>query len=198
MSAAEIREARESDAGQVAAIYRPWVERTSVSFELDPPSAEEMARRISTLGSYAPWLVCEGAEGIEGYAYASRHRDRAAYQWSMDSAVYVRGDARRRGVGRALYTSLFALLRLQGFVAVHGGITMPNANSEGLHRAMGFRLIGVYPSVGFKQGAWHDVSWWQLRLGDSPPEPRAPLALAEARRLAGWRAALESGAASLR
>ena len=196
--ATQIREARQSDAGQVASIYRPWVERTAVSFELEPPPPEEMARRIATLGSYAPWLVCEGAEGILGYSYASRHRDRAAYQWSVDSAVYVRGDLHRRGVGRALYTSLFALLRLQGFVAAHGGITLPNSNSEGLHRAMGFRFVGVYPAVGFKLGAWHDVGWWQLRLKDSPPQPRDPLALAQARGLPGWKEALASGAAGLR
>jgi len=120
---ASIRIARESDADEIAAIYRPWVERTAVSFELEPPSGSDMSQRIVTLGSHAPWLVCAGPEGVWGYAYASKHRDRAAYQWSVDVAVYVREDRRSRGVGRALYESLFALLRLQGFVAAHAGIT---------------------------------------------------------------------------
>lgn len=195
---AKIREATEEDASGVAAIYQPWVERTAVSFEVEAPSSGEMALRISALGARAPWLVCDGSEGLLGYAYGSRHRDRAAYQWCVDSAVYVRADLHRRGVGRALYTSLFALLRLQGFCAVHGGITRPNAASEGLHHALGFRLVGVYPAVGFKLGAWHDVGWWQLRLGDLPDDPHPPLAVAEARRLPQWSAALASGASLLR
>src|ERR1700730_5665039 len=154
---ASIRIARESAPDQTAAIYRPGVERTAVSFELEPPSGSDMSQRIVTLGSYAPWLVCAGTDGVWGYSYASKHRDRAAYQWSVDMAVYVRSDRHRRGVGRALYESLFALLRLQGFVAAHGGITLPNPASVALHEAAGFRRIATYPGVGFKLGAWHDV-----------------------------------------
>src|SRR3954462_15042682 len=146
---AMIRMARESDAAAVAAIYRPWVERTAGSFELEAPAEGEMAARIRASGASAPWLVCEGADGVWGYAYASKHRDRAAYQWSVDVAVYVREDRRRNGVGRALYESLFALLRIQGFVAAHAGITQPNEASVALHEAAGFRRIGLYPEVGF-------------------------------------------------
>src|SRR5882762_6558546 len=112
---ASIRIAHEPDADEIAAIYRPWVERTAVSFELEPPSGSDMSQRMAAMGSYAPWLVCAGPDGVWGYAYASKHRDRAAYQWSVDVAVYVREDRRGRGAGRALYESLFALLRLQGF-----------------------------------------------------------------------------------
>jgi L-amino acid N-acyltransferase YncA len=190
---ANLRLARESDGAEVAAIYRPWVERTAVSFELEAPDAAEMSRRIAANGAYAPWLVCEGPDGVWGYAYASRHRDRAAYQWSVDVAVYVRDDRRRRGVGRALYESLFALLRLQGFVAAHAGITQPNPASVALHEALGFRRIGVYPAVGFKLGAWHDVGWWQARLGDTPERPSAPAPVAVAREQAGWEPALSAG-----
>jgi len=192
-----MRLARESDGAELAAIYRPWVERTAVSFELQPPDAAEMSRRVASLGAYAPWLVCEGEDGVWGYAYASRHRDRAGYQWSVDVAVYVREDRRRKGVGRALYESLFALLRLQGFVAAHAGITQPNAASVALHEAIGFRRIATYPAVGFKLGAWHDVGWWQARLQETPPAPSPPLALAVARQQPGWDAALRSGIAFL-
>jgi phosphinothricin acetyltransferase len=103
--------ARPQDAAQVASIYRPYVTDAATSFELDPPDAEEMARRIQMALRFAPWLVAEDEQNqVVGYAYASRHRERAAYQWSVDVGVYVRADQHRRGVGRALYTSQ---LRLQ-------------------------------------------------------------------------------------
>lgn len=188
-----LRMARESDGDVVAAIYRPWVENTAVSFETEAPGAEEMARRIRAASSYAPWLICEGTGGAWGYAYASRHRDRAAYQWSVDVAVYVHEQRRRRGVGRALYQSLFALLRLQGFIAAHAGITLPNPASVGLHESLGFRRIATYPAVGYKMGAWHDVGWWQARLRESSRDPSPPIPVEQARQKPDWERALESG-----
>ena len=186
-----LRMARESDGDAVSAIYRPWVENTAVSFELEAPSAEEMARRIRVSSSYAPWLICEGTGGVWGYAYASRHRDRAAYQWSVDVAVYVHEQRRRNGVGRALYRSLFTLLRLQGFIAAHAGITLPNPASIGLHESLGFERIATYPAVGFKLGSWHDVGWWQLRLRETPRDPPPPLPVEQARQKPEWQAALD-------
>jgi phosphinothricin acetyltransferase len=188
-----VRMASSADGAEVAAVYRPWVERTAISFELEPPSTEEMSRRIASALAYAPWLVCEIGGRVRGYAYASRHRERAAYQWSVDAGIYVHEEERRRGIGRLLYGSLFALLRLQGFVAAHAGITLPNAASVGLHEALGFRRIGVYPAVGYKLGAWHDVGWWQLRLLETPDQPSPPLSLAAARALPGWDEALAGG-----
>src|SRR6185295_2668916 len=116
-------------------------EGTVISFETEPPSAEEMGRRLARIEQHAPWLVCEAGAELLGYAYLSRHNERAAYQWSVDCAVYVAQSARRRGIGRALYTTLFALGRLQGFYAVHAGITLPNEASVGLHESFGFRRI---------------------------------------------------------
>jgi L-amino acid N-acyltransferase YncA len=184
--------AREPDAGAVAAIYRPWVESSSVSFELEAPDEEAMARRIATSTAHAPWLVCEGPDGIHGYAYASKHRERAAYQWSVDVAVYVGEEHRKKGVGSGLYAKLFRLLRLQGFHAAHAGITLPNAASVGLHEALGFRLIGVYPRVGYKMGAWHDVGWWQLELRERAGEPAPAKTVAEAERDPAWAEELTS------
>ena len=121
---------------------------------------------------FFPWLIAEEGGRVLGYAYASRHRERAAYRWSADVSVYVREDARGKGVGRALYTSLFAILRLQGIFNILAGITLPNAASVALHEAMGLRPLGVYERIGFKCGAWHDVGWWQyaLRPHDGPPD----------------------------
>jgi len=186
-----IRMADTGDAAEIAAVYRPYVTDAATSFELEPTDAPEMARRIETELALAPWLVCEApGGGLAGYAYASGHRARAAYQWSADVSIYVRAAHHRRGVGRALYGTLFSLLRLQGFCAAHAGITLPNASSVGLHEALGFRLVGVYPAVGWKLGAWHDVGWWQLPLRErvAPPGPR--LSMAEARALPDWTAAL--------
>ncbi len=187
-----IRLAAPEDAWQVQAIYAPYCE-TPISFETEPPGVEEMGRRlIKVLGQY-PWLVCEEDGLVLGYAYATSHRERAAYGWSVDTSVYVRAERQRRGVGRALYTSLFAMLPLQGFVNAYAGVALPNPASVGLHEAMGFQRVGVYLHVGFKCGAWHDVAWFQRALRELPPEPQPPRRLEEVRHQAEWREALQSG-----
>ena len=188
-----IRVATPADAAGVAAVYAPVVAGTAISFEYQPPAEAEVARRMTAALAFAPWLVCcDGAEVI-GYAYASRHHERAAYQWSVDVSVYIRDGRRRGGVGRALYGSLLALLRLQGFRAAHAGITLPNPASVGLHEALGFRPVGVYPAVGFKLGAWHDVGWWQLVLAPRRGAPPPPLGMAALLADPGFEAALAAG-----
>src|SRR5205085_974289 len=128
----------------------------------EPPSLDVMQARITQTVPHLPWLVCEKDDLIRGYAYASPHRARAAYQWSVDVTVYVREGQRRRGVGQALYASLFRLLVLQGYYNAYAGITLPNPASVGLHESLGFFPIGIYREVGFKLEQWHDVGWWQL------------------------------------
>jgi phosphinothricin acetyltransferase len=168
--------ATERDGEALAAIYRPVVETTAISFETTAPDANEMARRIRDTTVTHPWLVYEVGDLVAGYAYATRHRVRAAYQWSVDTSVYVDARCRRNGVGRRLYASLFALLKAQGFANAFAGISLPNAGSVGLHEAMGFVAIGVYRNVGYKLGQWRDVGWWQLSLAPYDP-PAAPLDL---------------------
>ena len=197
-----IRLATPADAGQIVGIYAPIVRDTAISFEAEPPDEAAMAARIAAALEVAPWLCCvepdgRGAERLLGYAYATRHRDRAAYAWCADVSVYVRDGLRRGGIGRALYGALLPMLVRQGFRAAHAGIALPNAGSVGLHEACGFRLVGVYPKVGWKLGAWHDVGWWQAELGDrtGPPPPLlAPAALRDDPR---WVAALAAAAATL-
>ena len=188
-----IRLAHSGDAPPVAAIYAPSVTGAATSFEFVPPDAAEMAARIASTLAHAPYLVHDTGGEVLGFAYASKHRERAAYQWSVDVSVYVHERAHRRGVGRALYTSLFALLRLQGFYTAHAGITLPNPASVGLHEALGFQPVGVYRSVGFKRGAWYDVGWWQLPLRDRTGTPDPPRSLAEAQRDPEWPRALAAG-----
>ncbi len=197
---AVIRPAEERDAEAVAAIYAPHITGGVASFELIPPDAAEMARRIEATTRTYPWLVCDvPGGGVAGYVYASVHNPRAAYQWSANVTVYIDEKYRRAGMGRALYTSLFAVLRLQGFFNAYGGITLPNAGSVGLHEAMGFRLVGVYEGVGYKFDRWWDVGWWGLELQPKPStglvDPLQPEAV---RALPGWQGALDAGLRLLR
>ena len=171
-----LRVARPDDAGDIAAIYTPFVLDTAISFETNPPDLDEMRRRItSTLVAY-PWLVAEDAGQVVGYAYASQHRSREAYRWACDVAVYLSPKAQGRGLGSRLYTELLSILTAQRFRRAYGGIALPNAASIALHEKLGFRHLGTYTKVGFKLGQWHDVGWWQCALGPSenPPEDVIP------------------------
>jgi L-amino acid N-acyltransferase YncA len=170
-----IRVATLADSQAITAIYAPMVANTSISFELAPPSESEMRERIAKTLASLPWLVGEDAHGqINGYAYASRHRERPAYQWSVDVTAYVREDSQRSGVGRRLYQALLTELTALGYCQAFAGIALPNAASIALHESMGFEPIGVYRRVGFKLGAWHDVGWWQkqLRVAAEPVAPK--------------------------
>jgi L-amino acid N-acyltransferase YncA len=193
-----IRLAVPNDAAGVQAIYAPVVRETAISFELEPPTITEIRRRIVKTLERWPWLVCEQDGNVFGYVYASEHRTRPAYQWSVDVSVYVHANARRSGVGQALYCSLFSLLALQGFYHAYAGITLPNPASVGLHESLGFQPVGVYRAVGYKLGAWHDVGWWQLTLQEhrNPPEP--PSGLGTVRETPAWNTALANGIPLLR
>lgn len=176
MPTATIRPATLDDAAQVAEIYAPAITDSATSFELEPPTAAEMARRIRAILPARPWLVCERGARLLGYAYGAPHRERPAYQWSVDVSVYVRSDVQGVGVGRGLYTSLLSILALQGFYNAYGGVTLPNPASVRLHESMGFTPVAVYRSVGYKFGRWHDVGWWHYQLQPVDPAPAAPRA----------------------
>jgi phosphinothricin acetyltransferase len=142
--------------------------------------------------------VCAADTEIIGYAYGGQYRVRAAYQWSTEVTVYVRAAAHRRGIGRALYTSLLALLRLQNFYNAYGVITVPNAASVGLHEALGFTAAGICRHVGFKLGRWHDVGTWELALRVPSVPDAPPLDLVAAQQSPQWAGALGAGDAVLR
>ena len=197
-TASTIRLAGQHDAAAIAAIYGPFCASTTVSFEYAAPSTDEVADRIRAITAHFPWLVLEGDGVVTGYAYASRHRDRAAYGWSVDTAVYVSPTHRRRGVGRALYTTLFRLLRLQGYFKAYAGITLPNSASSGLHEAVGFRLVGVYRGVGYKHGGWHDVAWYEVALQAERLNPDPPLPVSAFAESPGWTESVEQGLAHYR
>lgn len=172
---ATIRLAAPPDAAAIAAIYAPFCTHSIVSFEESAPPAEEMAARVARYASHFPWLVLDDRGTVAGYAYASPHRERAAYRWAVDVSVYVHPDYRRKGVGRALYTALFPILAAQGYHRAFAGVALPNPASEGLHEAVGFTEVGAYRRVGWKLGGWRDVRWYQLSLADGEPAPVSPV-----------------------
>jgi len=168
-----IRDAAAADAAACAAIYAPYVRDTAISFESEPPSPEEMAGRIADHQRRHAWLVLEQDGDVAGYAYGGPFMARAAYQWATAVSVYLDPARHRTGGGRALYEALFDRLAARGHRTALAGIALPNDASTGLHRALGFELVGTYRRVGWKLGRWHDVAWYQRPLGDGdgPPEP---------------------------
>jgi L-amino acid N-acyltransferase YncA len=159
-----LRHATSHDALACRDIYAPFVSDSWVSFEDEPPSADEMAARIADYGATHGWWVAEADGRIAGYAYGSPHRTRSAYRTSCDVAVYVDPAYARRGVGRILYDALLTQLKDNGLHAAFAGIALPNDASIALHQACGFTPVGVYHEVGWKLGGWRDVSWWQRLL----------------------------------
>ena len=170
------RPANEADAAQILAIYAPFVRDTHTSFELEVPDVTEIARRIRETSRTHPWLVCEEAGEVLGYAYATPFRTRPAYQWGAETTIYVKEGRRGSGLGRALYGELFSVLEMQGFRMAYAAIALPNPASIGLHEALGFEPVGVFRAAGFKHNAWHDVGWWQRPIAaqDGTPEPPIP------------------------
>ncbi len=173
-----LRLARADDAAAIAAIYAPFVATSHVSFEEIPPTPGDVRAILTTAQSTWPWIVCERGTEIVGFVYASPHRARAAYRYSVDTSSYVHERHRRTGVAQRAYGALFQLLARLRYYNAFAGIALPNDASLALHTSLGFREIARYANVGFKAGAWHDTVWLQrsLRALETPPlEPR-PLA----------------------
>lgn len=168
-----IRSATAADAEAIAGIYAPVVRETAISFELEAPDADEIARRIE---QSIAWLVREEAGTIEGYAYAAPFHQRAAYRWSAEISVYVGTAHRGAGVGKQLVQAMIAELTNRGFVNAFAGVALPNPASVRLFESFGFRRVALYEHVGFKLGRWHDVAWSQLDLREPTVPPREPIA----------------------
>ena len=169
-----IRIGAPADCPQIAAIYAPIVEQTHISFELVPPGPDEMARRLASALQKHVWLVADTNGRIDGYAYASRYREKPAYAWSTETTIYVRDGARGTGVGKRLYRSLLNVLRAQNYRRAFAGIALPNEGSIALHESVGFTRVGVNPEAGYKFDRWHDLGWWSIQLNDAPTRPASP------------------------
>lgn len=158
-----IRDVRDSDAEALVVIYNHYIEHSAATFEEQRVDTEAFRRRIAdVLALGYPWLVAEEAGELTGYAYASRWRERSAYRFSVETTVYLAPDRVGGGRGTALYRVLFERLRAQGVHTAIGGITLPNPASVALHEKLGMRQVARFPEVGYKQGQWLDVGYWQI------------------------------------
>ncbi|MBL7670805.1 MAG: GNAT family N-acetyltransferase [Bdellovibrionaceae bacterium] len=168
-----IKAATFKDAQAILDIYSPYIHDKGVTFETSLPSLTEMERRI-TENSKLGYFVCELNGQVIGYAYASKHRERAAYQWCCEVSAYVNEKYHGKMVASGLYSHLFRQLKDLGYVNVYAGITLPNEKSVRFHEAIGFKYIGTYEKIGFKLERWHDVGWWGFRLQEPPVSPEKP------------------------
>jgi phosphinothricin acetyltransferase len=159
-----IRPARPSDAQAMGDIYNPYIRDTTITFEEEVVSAEEMAARVTRVTEAYPWLVWEEAGRVLGYAYSSVWRARPAYRHSTETAIYLAADQRGKGIGTALYRALLDDLRTRGFHLVLGGLALPNEASVRLHEKLGFRKAGHMREAGRKFDRWIDVAFWELLL----------------------------------
>ncbi len=175
----QIRLINDSDAEAVLEVYKPYILKTSITFEYEVPSVAEFSERIKTITAEYPWLVCLQNGEIIGYAYGCKHRYRTAYSWSAESTIYMKSDFHGKGIGRVLYNTLFSILQLQGFVNVYAGVGLPNEKSERFHEAMGFEIIGDFKKIGYKLGKWHNVRWFQKHLSEHKIEPPTPKSMTD-------------------
>ena len=174
-----IRLANEKDAEGILAIYSPYIENTSFTFETEVPAVKAFAERINNYLVNWPWLVFEIDGKIAGYAYGAKYRERTAYQWCVESSVYIHDDFQRSGVARALYMALIDILKAQGFRNVYAVINLPNEKSVSFHESCGFKYFATYEKVGYKLGKWKNVGWWELVINEYTDEPAAPIKFSE-------------------
>jgi len=157
-----IRAATESDAEAIADIYNHYVTDTIVTFEEEPVSGSEIARRINQVQrSGLPWLVAEENGEILGYAYATPWKERSGYRLSVGTTVYLEKSCTGRGIGSQLYSELFKLLEKAGVRSAVGGVALPNDASVALHEKFGMRKVAEFERIGVKFDTWINVGYWQ-------------------------------------
>ena len=175
----KMRVVQPSDAASILEIYTPYILNTAVTFETEIPSADSFEERIKHYTEKWPWIVYEENGALAGYAYATKHRERLAYQWCVESSVYVGDKFQRKGIASKLYNALFEVLRLQGFINIYAGITLPNDKSIAFHEQFGFTNFVYYKNVGYKLGEWRTVGWWQKQINTYEKQPSTPLNFAD-------------------
>jgi phosphinothricin acetyltransferase len=165
MDELSIRPAELSDAPVLARIYNHYVSNTVVTFEEDPLSDDDMAGRVSeSRAASLPWIVAELSGVVVGYAYASKWKGRCAYRYSVETTIYLDNSITSRGIGSKLYRELLSQIRAMGMHTAIGGVALPNPASVALHEKHGFRHVGTFHQVGYKQARWVDVGYWQVLL----------------------------------
>ena len=166
-----IRLVDKKDAEGILGIYAPYVRDTIISFEYDVPTLDAFSKRVENISEEYPWVVCLLGDRIIGYAYAGLYRSRRAYQWGVESTIYMEESFHGRGIARILYNTLFSILKIQGMLNIYAVISFPNEKSTGFHKSLGFSEIGIFKNVGYKFDSWHDVQWMDLYLGAHTGNP---------------------------
>ena len=170
-----LRPYRPADCAQILAIYGPIIAHSSATFEVEVPTLDDFSERLARIAGRFPFWVAEDAQGsILGYAYATTHRERIAYQWAVETSVYVAPTAHRQGMGRELYSALLPSLAERGFVWAYGVITLPNDASIALHAYCGYESFATYSAAGQKFGEWCDVHWMRFALNQARPGMKEP------------------------
>ena len=169
----EIRKAREEDATAMLAIYAPYVQKTAISFEYDVPTLEEFRQRIRRVTARYPWLVAEDNGRVVGYAYASAFHERAAYQWAVETSIYIDQRERQKGIGRLLHDALETALKQQGILNLNACIAYTETEDEHLtlgsvyfHKRLGYQQVAHFHQCGKKFGRWYDVIWMEKLIGE--------------------------------
>lgn len=160
----DIRSARTEDAADLVAIYAPYVEKTAITFETEVPTVEAFASRIEKTLEKFPYLVAVEEGALVGYAYASTYYARAAYDWTVELSVYIKQEARGKGIGSLLYAALEEELTVRGFKNFLACIALPNPASIALHEKRGYEQVAHFKKVGYKFDTWHDIVWLQKSL----------------------------------
>ena len=175
----EFRFVNKSDCLQCLEVYKPYVIGTDITFDYEVPVESEYTHKIEDISSNFPWLVCTYDNKVIGYAYASKLRVKAAYQWTVESTIYFSKEHQGKGIARLMYKGLFEILKLLGYYNVYAGIALPNEVSESFHRSLGFYDVGTYKNIGYKRGKWHDVLWLQLHLAMHVDKPESPTSICD-------------------
>ena len=185
-NATTIRIATRADAVEILEIYAPYVTETAITFEYDVPSVDEFAERIECTLTKYPYIVAIENEQIVGYAYASAFKGRAAYDWAVETTVYLRQDCRGRGLGKMVYSALEELLKKQNILNVNACIAYASFEDEHLnnsstifHERLGYRKVGHFTKCGYKFGTWYDMIWMEKMIGEHSNAPKAVVPITE-------------------
>ncbi|MEY8336511.1 N-acetyltransferase family protein [Lachnospiraceae bacterium 62-35] len=173
-----IRTAALEDAEEILEIYAPYVRKTAITFEYEVPNIEEFRTRMNhTLKQY-PYLVAEGGGEILGYAYTGAFIGRAAYDWSAEVTIYVKGNRKKQGIGRRLYQTLEDISKAQNILNLNACIGYPETEDEYLtknsvqfHEHLGYRKVGEFYKCGYKFGRWYNMVWMEKMLGSHNRNP---------------------------
>lgn len=175
-----IENAVPQDAAKLLEIYGPYVENTAISFEYQVPSEAEFSERIKSISAKYPYIKAIDENGnILGYAYAGAFKTRAAYDWSVETTIYIKQECKRLGIGRLLYTELEKRLKDMGILNANACIALPKSeNDEHLtfdsvhfHEKMGYALVGTFHDSGYKFSTWYDMVWMEKMLAEHTPSP---------------------------